>query len=215
MISVRMRLAVAWSSRRCAYAGRRCRSRPRPSKPPTRACGRPPSVTASATRISSVAGASATQISMASKWQRTSIAFLWWTGMSRWAPIAALFLTDGRIETPSDGRAHGRAELRVQERRDVLELALLADDPALAIRLDRRRPAPPCADHELGREATRPASISSEMSSEYSPAYGFFRTAATATRRRGLSSARPPSSWISSVNVTHLRTSTANAAPLD
>ena len=34
---------------------------------------------------------------------------------------------------PSAGR---RAELRVQHRRDVLELAVLADDPALAVRLD-------------------------------------------------------------------------------
>ena len=96
----------------------------------------------------------------------------------------------------------------------MLELAFLADDPALAVRLDR------AAQRGLARAMSSvashsPASISSEMSSEYAPAYGFFRTTATATRRSGFSSARPPSSWISSVNVTHLRTSTANTAPLD
>src|SRR4029079_16451941 len=45
-------------------------------RPPTRACGRPPLVTARATTSSSAAGASGTQISMASKCDRTSIAFV-------------------------------------------------------------------------------------------------------------------------------------------
>ena len=122
--------------------GRLSGDRPRRRRPPRpgprsgRAAG-PRSVTARASSSSSAPGASGTAIVTASKCDRTSIALMWWTGMSSVAPIAARFLTDGRIDTPPTALARRRAELRVEDGGDVLELAVLADDAALAVRLDR------------------------------------------------------------------------------
>ena len=94
---------------------------------------------------------------------------------------------------------------------DVLELAVLADDAALAVRLDG------FAEDLLARRV--------EPSPRYSPksmmpgevvgpgaAYGFEQTTATAARRSGRSSLRSPSTMISSRNVAHLRIWIATAA---
>src|SRR5690606_35955898 len=68
--------------------------------PPTRGCGRPPSVTATAMTISSGAGASTMRSSMASKWLRTKAASLWWRGTSIGVPGAPLFFEEGMMAFP-------------------------------------------------------------------------------------------------------------------
>jgi hypothetical protein len=62
--------------------------------------GRPADALIGETDTTSAAGASGIRISIASKCDLTSIALMWCTGMSRVAPIAARFFTDGRIDTP-------------------------------------------------------------------------------------------------------------------
>src|SRR6185295_15884926 len=59
------------------------------------------------------------------------------------------------------------------------------------------------------RPRNSPKSISSVRSSPFLPAYGFLTTTATAARRSGFARGFPPSSWISSTNVTHFRIVTA------
>src|SRR5258707_205501 len=60
-------------------------------RPPMRGAGRPLSVTATATRISSLRGASGSRTSMASKWLRTKAASLWPSGTSIGVPRPANF----------------------------------------------------------------------------------------------------------------------------
>src|SRR5271163_4327202 len=67
------------------------------SRPPARLCTRGPVVIASASRISSARGASATPTSIASKWLRTYDALIWVIGTSRRAPGPATFFADGTI----------------------------------------------------------------------------------------------------------------------
>src|SRR5262249_59589415 len=69
-------------------------------RPPTRACGRPPSVTTRTTRISSARGASPRRTSMASKWVRTKAASLKWSGTSMLAPRPPSFLADWMVALP-------------------------------------------------------------------------------------------------------------------
>ena len=72
--------------------------------------------------------------------------------MSRWAPIAAALLDRRQDRDAVDEAADRRAELGVEDRRDVLELAVLADDPALAVRLDRVAQGRLAPAHELVAE---------------------------------------------------------------
>src|SRR6202044_615145 len=67
------------------------------SRPPARLCTRGPRVIASASRSSSARGASATPISIASKWLRTYDALIWVIGTSRRAPGPATFFAEGTI----------------------------------------------------------------------------------------------------------------------
>ena len=167
-------ISVRTSAGPAAASGARPRRRrPRPAARRPRACGRPPFVTASASRSSSAPGASGTRISTASKCERTSIALMWWTGMSSVAPIAARFLTDGRIDTPPTAAARRRAELRVEDGGDVLELARARRRcrPCRTPRPARRGPPGSAASAPSPRHS--PKSMSSARSSDQPPAYGF------------------------------------------
>ena len=65
-----------------------------------RGLGLPPSVTATARRISSDRGESLTETVMASKWDLTKAASLKWTGMSMVSPILPIFLAEGMMDLP-------------------------------------------------------------------------------------------------------------------
>ncbi len=132
--------------------------------------------------------------------------------MSSVAPIAARFLTDGRIDTPPVRDARRRAELRMEHRGDMLELAVLADDAALAIRLDR------LAERLLAASRQLVAHLLAEvdqLGQVIGPAAGVRVGARRPRPQRDVaarSSSRSPSNRISSRNVTHFRIRIATAA---
>ena len=77
---------------------------------------------------------------------------MWWTGMSSVAPIAARFLTEGRMDTPPTRPRVGAPNFGMEDGGDVLELAVLTDDAALAVRLDRVPERLLAAAHQLVAE---------------------------------------------------------------
>ncbi len=154
-------------------------------------------------------GASGTRISIASKWERTSIALMWWTGMSRVAPSPPRFLTDGRMDTPPTRARAGarRTSDGARPRHARVHRARRRCRPCR-----RPRPASPSASwqrHGARRPGSRRGRSAPRGPPDQGPAYGLDTMAATATLRRGLSRARPPSDRMSSTKVTHFRISTA------
>ena len=187
-------------------------------RPPTRACGRPESVTAMATTISSARGASPMRTSIPSKWLRTiGRVLVAERDVERRAGAGALLRRRNQRGALAEHPAERRAELRMEDGGRVLQLAFGADRGRLAEALDGwRRECRERRPHarRAARRALRRSSIKRSQVLDIVSGEGVLRS--PRSRRRASSAAitaRPPSISVSSTTVTILRMSRRHRSP--